>query len=186
MTKVLLAGLLGGLAMFVWESVAHLALPLGQAGVKPLPNEAVVIGALKENVKDGGFYYFPAPTTTPATGNGFTGMMVVQPNASMTINPVQLVTQVVGDMLAVLIAAILLSWTPFPAYGKRVLFVTTMGLLPVLMVDIPYWNWYGFPSSYTISQLVVHVVGFAVAGLVLAKMIRAEVPAPVKQALKAA
>jgi hypothetical protein len=33
MTKnILLAGLLGGLALFAWESVAHMALPLGEAG----------------------------------------------------------------------------------------------------------------------------------------------------------
>jgi hypothetical protein len=35
MTKrILLAGLLGGLAMFIWQSVAHVVLPLGEAGIQ--------------------------------------------------------------------------------------------------------------------------------------------------------
>jgi hypothetical protein len=186
MTRVLLAGLLGGIALFAWESVAHLALPLGQVGVKPLPQEQQVIASLKANINEAGFYYFPAPTTPPATGTGFNGIMVVQPNGNMSLAPGQLITQLVGDILAVLVAAVLLSWTSFPAFGTRVLFVTLMGLLPTLAVDVPYWNWYAFPASYTLSQFTVHLVGFAVAGLVLAKMIHLRTSAPVKQALKAA
>ena len=33
MGRVLTAGLLAGLAMFVWESVAHMVLPLGELGM---------------------------------------------------------------------------------------------------------------------------------------------------------
>ena len=30
---------LGGIAMFIWTSIAHMALPLGEAGVREIPNE---------------------------------------------------------------------------------------------------------------------------------------------------
>ena len=30
--KILLTGVLGGIVMFVWTSIAHTALPLGEAG----------------------------------------------------------------------------------------------------------------------------------------------------------
>ena len=33
--KILLAGILGGIAMFIWTSIAHLAFPLGEAGLRP-------------------------------------------------------------------------------------------------------------------------------------------------------
>jgi hypothetical protein len=37
MTKrALLAGLLGGIAMFIWSSLAHMVLPL-EAGIKEIP-----------------------------------------------------------------------------------------------------------------------------------------------------
>ena len=40
MTKrILLAGVLGGIAMFVWASLAHMVLPLGQTGIKEIPTK---------------------------------------------------------------------------------------------------------------------------------------------------
>ena len=36
MKRIILAALLGGIAMFVWSSIAHMALPLGEAGVRQM------------------------------------------------------------------------------------------------------------------------------------------------------
>ena len=49
-TRIILAGVLGGIAMFIWTSIAHMVLPLGQAGVRELPNEAAVLAALQTNL----------------------------------------------------------------------------------------------------------------------------------------
>jgi hypothetical protein len=38
-TRVLLAGILGGIAMFVWTTIAHMVLPLGEAGFREIPDE---------------------------------------------------------------------------------------------------------------------------------------------------
>ena len=38
-TRIIFAGFLGAIAMFVWTSIAHMALPLGEAGIRELPNE---------------------------------------------------------------------------------------------------------------------------------------------------
>ena len=47
MTKrAVLAGLLGGVAMFVWMSVAHVVLPLGETGVQEIANEPPVLTAM--------------------------------------------------------------------------------------------------------------------------------------------
>ena len=53
------------------------------------------------------------------------------------------------------------------------MFVGLMGLLPALQVDIPQWNWYGLPTVFTAAQFVVHLIGFILAGLVVAKIVRA-------------
>ena len=51
MTKrVLLAAVLGGIAFFIWSSVAHVALPLGETGVKEIPNETSVLSAMQSNL----------------------------------------------------------------------------------------------------------------------------------------
>jgi hypothetical protein len=44
--KILLAGFLGAVAMFIWTSIAHMALPLGEAGISEIPNEQAVLAAM--------------------------------------------------------------------------------------------------------------------------------------------
>jgi hypothetical protein len=173
MKRVILAGLLGGLALFAWESVAHLVLPLGQAGIKTIDNEQAVVASLRDNVKQSGLYFFPAAAATgTAQSGGPTGILAFQPSGTMTMMPRQLLTQLGTDMVAMILAGILLVQAGgLPGYGKRVLFFTLMGILPALRTDISYWNWYGFPTVYTAAQFTVNIVGFCVAGLVLAKII---------------
>ena len=45
--KILLAAILGSIVMFIWTSVAHMALPLGEAGIGEIPNESDVLNAMQ-------------------------------------------------------------------------------------------------------------------------------------------
>jgi hypothetical protein len=72
-----------------------------------------------------------------------------------------------------LIAAFLLSKAvALKGYAARLGFVTLMGLIPTLQTDMPQWNWYGFPDLYFGAQFLVHLVGFAAGGLVLARLVK--------------
>jgi hypothetical protein len=42
MNRIVLAGILGGLAMFIAGSFTHAVLPLGEAGMSQLSNEEAV------------------------------------------------------------------------------------------------------------------------------------------------
>ena len=44
-------------------------------------------------------------------------------------------------------------------------YVVLAGLLGCLMTSVQYWNWYGFPTNYTLAQMLTWVVGFGVAGI---------------------
>jgi hypothetical protein len=58
--KILLAGILGAVAMFIWTSIAHMALPLGEAGISEIPNEQAVLAAMQSNIAEkSGLYFFP-------------------------------------------------------------------------------------------------------------------------------
>jgi hypothetical protein len=58
--RILLAGILGGIVMFVWTSIAHMALPLGEAGITEIPNESAVLSAMQSSIGDNpGLYIFP-------------------------------------------------------------------------------------------------------------------------------
>jgi hypothetical protein len=50
--KILLAGILGGIAMFIWTSIAHMFLPLGEAGISENPKEKAVLTAMQSNIPE--------------------------------------------------------------------------------------------------------------------------------------
>src|SRR6266516_6477633 len=57
--RTLIASVLGGIAMFIWTSIAHMALPLGEAGVREIPNEQAVLAAMQANIGGkSGLYLF--------------------------------------------------------------------------------------------------------------------------------
>ena len=58
--RILFAGILGEFVMFIWTSIAHMALPLGEAGINEIPNESAVLGAMQSSIGDKtGLYIFP-------------------------------------------------------------------------------------------------------------------------------
>jgi hypothetical protein len=107
---------------------------------------------------------------------GPSGIMIVHPEGLAGLTPSNLLTQFAADVIVMLLAAFLLSRaTILAGFTARVGFVAILGLFPTLQVDVPQWNWYGFPTLYTAAQLVVHLVGFAAGGLVLARLIGADI-----------
>jgi hypothetical protein len=81
---------------------------------------------------------------------------------------VEFLTEVAEALLAVY----LLSKTRLTNFGTRVGFMIVAGILAAIATNISYWNWYGFPTSYTLSYISTQVVGFFCAGLVAAFVLR--------------
>ena len=60
--KILFTGILGGIVMFIWTSIAHMALLLGEAAVREIPNESAVLSAMQSDIAEqSGLYIFPGP-----------------------------------------------------------------------------------------------------------------------------
>ena len=65
-TRILFAGLLGAVAMFAWTAIAHMALPLGEAGVQNTTNDESLLSELKSTVKNqDGLYIYPTMGLPP-------------------------------------------------------------------------------------------------------------------------
>ena len=59
MKQVLLGGVAGGVALFLWGALSHMALRLGSVGLKEIPNETSVLSGLRSNIAEPGVYFFP-------------------------------------------------------------------------------------------------------------------------------
>jgi hypothetical protein len=175
--RIVLAGLLGGIAMYVWSTIAHVATPLGTFGISTLPDEQVTMNAVAASMgEQQGFYLFPDMRPGhPAAGNpvkeGPFGLLVYRPHASYELNPANLIIEFVTELAETMIAALLLSWVALAGYAARVAFVTLVGVAGAITTNVPYWNWYSFPTNYTLVYSLIEVVGYLAAGLVIAWML---------------
>jgi hypothetical protein len=83
-----------------------------------------------------------------------------------------LLVEFATNVVQIFLAVLLLGYTSVTGFGARWRFVTIAGLLAGISTNLSYWNWYGFPGSYTLAYTFTIVVGFAVAGLVVAAMLK--------------
>jgi len=189
-TKIFLAGVLGAVAMFVWTAIAHMALPLGEAGVQNTMDDEALLAALKANVKDkDGLYTYPsmglgpdathaqmseAMKTFPAKlEKNPSGFFLYHPAGSRPMNMGKFLTiEFVTELVEALLAVWLLAQTRIITFGGRLGFVTTAGILAALATNVSYWNWWGFPTVYTASYMFIQIVGFFLVGIVAALMFR--------------
>jgi len=179
MKRILLAGVLGGLAAFLWSAFSHMALPLGETGVRSLPAETEVLGSLRGSVPEAGLYIFPSPADTSPEGQaqwmekhrtGPVGLLVYRPVGGEFNFPRYLVTELLTNILAAALAAFFLARI-FGGYLQRALLVAMLGLFAWLSISVSYWNWYDFPASFILAEGIDQVVGWFVAGLVIARVV---------------
>ena len=76
------------------------------------------------------------------------------------------------EFFETLIVVFLLSLTRLFTFGARVGFFLVAGVLAAIATNISYWNWYGFPATYTAAYIFTQLVGFLCAGLVAALILR--------------
>ena len=183
MNRILIAALLGGSTMFLAGTFTHVVLPIGEAGIKQLPNEEPVLAALRSSVTEPGLYFFPGMPSGAAgeaqkkqweerMRQGPTGIMVYQTKGSAAMEPSQLAGEFISNVLVALVAALLLAQVRLSSFGGRVGFVTALGGVAWLAISVSLWNWYRFPATYTLAELVHELFGFAMTGLVLAWRIK--------------
>ncbi|HZD94985.1 MAG TPA: hypothetical protein VE133_12070 [Candidatus Sulfotelmatobacter sp.] len=190
MGRKLLAGVLGGLAFFLWSFVAHMFLGLGEVGIQEIPNEQAVVSTMKANIPASGLYLFPGWGLPPdATHSqkmavlksdpmqarikaGPTGIVVFRAGAGEMIAPRQLITELLTNIIQILLAVILLGQTRIINFVGRWRFITIAGVLAAISTNISYWNWFGFPGNYTLAYICTIAMGFVFAGLVAAAIFK--------------
>ncbi len=189
--RVVLAGVLGGTAMYAWMAVAHMVLPLGRAGISEIAtNEPTVLAEMHRSLGENpGMYMFPAFDSGDRSAaamqnyerklaNNPSGLLIYHPPGGKAMTPGQLLTEFLSELIAAMLAVFLLAQTRLSTYAARVGFVAAIGVVAAIPTNVSYWNWYGFPASYTASNMTSQVLGFFVAGLVAAALLRPRATQP--------
>lgn len=166
-------GVLGGIVLFIYSAISWMLLPWNESSLQRFPDEMVVRVAINP-IRHAGVYFMPiedqsgaqqAPAGTPMI------FAAVQPGGVPDMSRA-MAAGLLNDLLCALIAAWLLTRAPGLNFWNRVCFVVAVGLLAGLATHVSYWNWFGFPTAYTITRILDLALGWFLAGLAMAKVAR--------------
>jgi hypothetical protein len=180
--RVLVAGILGGIAMFIWSFIAHDLLPLGEIGMREFRDEGAVLDAMKTNLGDAeGLYHFPGHRAGPnatrqekedamkrameKAASGPSGILLYHPTRQFSFGKL-LGIEFATELIEAILIVCLLAQTRIDTFFGRVSFVLFAGILAAIATNVPYWNWYGFPCIYTVSYMSIQIIGFLCVGIV--------------------
>jgi hypothetical protein len=189
MKKILFAGLVGGLVVFVWGAFSHMVLPVGEMGLKSMPVNSPLLDAMKANLTEEGLYFFPgreagreqteAEDAVWATKYrmGPTGLLLLHPEGREPMSVGQLAVELATDVAAALLLAWLLSQLAAaaaapPTPGRLALLSAVTGAFGWISISFSHWNWYGFPAAFVLAELIDQVVAWGLAGLTVAYLWR--------------
>lgn len=189
--RVVLAGILGGIVMFLWGGLWHDQLPTAFAGLRSLPNEQAVVAALKTNVPEAGMYLFPGfgvPDSAPFADKkaamqnleknppaGPQGLLIYSP-AGIGLSPKMLATEATTNIIQALLVAFLLAQTGLKRFSSRLGFAFVLGLVAATTTNISLWNFYQFSTAWIVGQISFLILGYFLVGIVVAAIVKNSAP----------
>lgn len=191
--RVLLAGILGGIVMFLWGGLWHDQLPTAFAGLRSLPNQQAVLSVLKTNVPEPGMYLFPGfgvPDDAPfaqkkaAMQNmeknptpGPQGLLIYSPTG-IGLSAKTLVTEATTNIIQALLVAFLVAQTGLRRFSSRLGFAFVLGLVAATSTNISLWNFYQFSTAWIVGQISFLIIGYFLVGIIVAAIVKTGAPKP--------
>ena len=181
--KVIIGALLGGVVLLLWQFAVRELLGIYDDAFVKLEDPAAVEAVLKENLPEenltgSGMIVIPHPepgdTDAEAkamekltTGFSLFGAVnLAGRNSFGTALGIQFALNVLASAVLMFV---LLAANP-STLGSRIALVLCFAVFAVLTELIPNWNWGGSSLAYIGRQIGEQIVGWALVGLVLAKV----------------
>jgi hypothetical protein len=183
--KLILGAVLGGLAVFVWGTIWWMALPFSESNLQKFGNEDAMTQAIVDNAPRSGVYFLPnshseagatAETKAAAEAAAWERMQ----RGPIVFASIQregftsMTTAMLSSLLINMIGALLFTWLLMQTKGLNYLhsavFIAVAALAAGVITRLLDWNWWGFSTGYTVFAIVDIVIGWFLAGLVIAKV----------------
>lgn len=191
MVRVIAAGFIGAVIVFIWGALSWMALDLWGDDIRDLPGDGALERMINEQVPENGAYYFPGmpsmddPAAVEAWEvrhqEGPIGMVMIQKEGA---DPYSL-KSMLGGFLISLLSALLISGVLGYAgsigssYGGRVAIGIVFALFAVASTYAMQWNWFWWPNDYAIALSADVLIGWIIATVAMAGIVggaRAEPP----------
>jgi hypothetical protein len=193
MKTSVIAGIVGGIILFLWSFLAWVVLPLHTATMHPISDENAAINALGPLLTSKAVYDMPhdpgmrggqaaMDAYTKKVERGPTGMIIYDPQGADPMMGKQMFMGILLDFLTAFLAAWMLASSLLLSapYMTKVMYFVMIGVLISVSQHLAYWNWMRFPTDWTLAQIVDTIVGWTLAGLGIAALVKPEHPQPAK------
>ena len=170
MKNCILAVILSAVVLFVWGFISWAILPWHNAVANKFADESAVSAVLKENASSAGVYYLPFAQEDLKPGALFAFVNVVPDGVDMNMGEM-MGLGLLGQAVSAALVLLLLCRTSNLDYQGRVRFVALAGVAIGFVSHFPYWNWFGFSTSYTLVIILDSLIAWLLAGLVMARFV---------------
>ncbi|MCH7517031.1 MAG: hypothetical protein IIB08_07920 [Bacteroidetes bacterium] len=187
MNRLIVPSLIAAVVVFIWMFISWAVIGWHNIDIKNLPNGDAIAEQMKESINEPGIYIYPGHPeggddtdmeewTSKYKAGPLVNFMVYHPEGSDPMNPMNFIKSFIINFIAAFIAGVLLMMTlaQNPSFWRRVIFVTLLGLFAGFIGPFMDWNWWSFPTGYTIVEVADFCLTWFFAGLVLAWRIKPE------------
>lgn len=186
MKRVLIAGVAGAIVYYVWQMLTWIVLPIHGPTILSMPNEAPIREALIAQDLETGLYSVPYGSDeemmdpdsefTKRHKEGPLFVVFYQKEGMEPMPMSMLGIGILTDFLGATIAAAMLCCAVggccCRTYWQRVAFISGFGVFLALMSHVAYMNWMRFPAHYSAMMILDAIVGWFLAGLAIAAIIK--------------
>jgi hypothetical protein len=81
------------------------------------------------------------------------------------MNPGQLIVELLNNVLQGLALAMILALLASHTIRAGAYVGFAAGICAATATNVSYWNWYGFPASYTAAAIITEIVGYILMGI---------------------
>lgn len=192
--RILVSAVIGAFVVFMWGAVSWAALDLwGDAAGTVAPEiESRMLGGLDEHLDETGVYFAPMPAepgpdaTAEAQAEameawaarhreGPVAMVVFRQEGFEPMGASILATGLVVDFVAALLVAAAMVAVG-GGFGRRFAVGLAMAVFAALTGHGMYWNWFAFPESWSAAMAADQIIGWSLATLAMAGLLRPRVP----------
>jgi hypothetical protein len=182
--RIALASVFGGLTLFVWGAVSHSLLPLYNNALQRFADQDAVAAAVSANAPQTGTYFLPnypnypegaTPEERKALDEEMSRQMAKGPTVfahvrvgAMDHFGAMMMRELFTNIVAAFFAALLFLNATQISFARKVLFAACIGAILSFDHSASAWTWYGAGGSFFLAESVDAIVGWTLAGIVIA------------------
>jgi hypothetical protein len=190
MLRILLAGLIGGIAMFIGGAFSHMFLNLENRWFSHLPDQTAVRDFITSQKLAPGMYGFPEMAenydkmTEPEQKieedrlnadyrSGPSGFVIIAPTGEDLMGWKQLGGELAANIMAAcLVAFVVAHLSTYTSFARRWLLVVLLGPISWLSLTLSFALWYRFPIAFIQDGLFGALIEWTLAGAPIAALVR--------------